>query len=197
MLCFGQIGPVGDHDGHADRQGIECLPQGGQYCLEGHLAPVEGEHIPETLSGAGEGHRPDQQDQQQDEQGGHPDFVESFNAALYASDDDDGVDGHKDGGEQHCQPGERGRAVPVGSQHFIEVAEGIAVDGGGVHGVAEDVAQHPAAHMTVVAGDDKSPGHADPADPGAFFVPQLPEGPHDIRLTGPAHGELCKHQRHP
>ncbi len=82
------------------------------------------------------------------------------------------------------------------AERRVEIAQGIAVDLGGFDRVAVHIAQHPAAHVGVVAGDDERAQHADPADPAPALVAELVEAADDVCLAGPAHGELGEHERH-
>ena len=134
------------------------------------------------------------QNQKQNKECGHPDFIEFLNTAFHAADDDNGVERHEYGGKQDSCPGESCRAIRLKAEHGVKVAGGIAVDCGSFQYVAEDIAQHPTADMIIIAGNDKSAGNADPADPCTASVTELVERAHDIRLARAAYGELGQHQ---
>ena len=197
VLLLGKVGAVSHHDGHTQRQRVERLGQGNEERLWGDLLRVDGQHVAEALARAGQRRRADKEDDQNEEQRRHADLVELLDAALDALDDDERADRHKDKGEEDDRQREEGRARRgVIAEHMIEVAQRVAVDLAGLGGVACDVAQHPAADVGVVAGDDERDRPAHPADPGVALVAELAEGVDDVRLAGAADGELREHRGH-
>ena len=198
ILClvffFFQVGTVGDHNTHAKAQGEKRLSQCRKHGAEGDLAPVGDQHIGKSLGGAGHGKRTHQQNDQNDEQGGHPELIKPFDAVLDALDDDIAGGRHKnrtenDGSQREpCFAG--GRII---AKQPVEIPQRVRIDFSRLGGIARHITQHPAAHMGIVAGDDKRHNHADPADPLKAGVPQLFKAVYGIGLRGTADGQLREH----
>ena len=184
VLMLGQIRAVGDHDGHAQRQGEERLPQRREEGVEADLAPVAAEHIGEADLRAVERDGAREQYNENDEQRGHTDLVELLDAALNALDDDEGVDCHKDRGKE--KGGQREPCLArrgVVAEQAVEIAERIGIDRLRLRNVGHDIAQHPAADVAVIGGDDERHRNTRDADP-------LEAG---IGLCGTADGQLREH----
>jgi len=105
MLLLIQIGTVGDHGAHAQRQREEHLTTGGGKDFKeagGFLndtvgnGPAGNEHVLQAVHSAGQGAGADDADQQCHEQAGHTNGADLLDTAADAAHNDDHGQGHED-----------------------------------------------------------------------------------------------------
>ena len=111
VLLTIQIGTIGDHGAHAQRQREEHLAAGGGKYLEqigcgfdntiGN-GPAGNEHVLQAIHGALQRHGTDDADQQGHEQSGHTDGADLFDTAADAAKDDDHGQRHEDQTVDHA-----------------------------------------------------------------------------------------------
>ena len=148
----------------------------------------------QAFPGAGHGKRPDKQNNEDDKQRRHTDLIKALNAGFHALDDDEAGNAHKDTREDNCSqwepcfPGDG-----IVAQQRIEISQRIGVNLGGLGGVAGHIAQHPAADVAVIGGDDERHRNTRDADPLEAAVAELVEAVDGVRLRGAADGQLREH----
>ena len=150
----------------------------------------------QAFPGAGHGKRPDKQNNEDDKQRRHTDLIKALNAGFHALDDDEAGNAHKDTREDNCSqwepcfPGDG-----IVAQQRIEISQRIGVNLGGLGGVAGHIAQHPAADVAVIGGDDERHRNTRDADPLEAAVAQLAVAIDGIGLRAAADGQFREHDR--
>ena len=173
------VGAVGDHDAHAQGQGEEGLAHGRQHALEGDDGEVRLQVESETLADAlAQGQRVDGDAHHDEEEDGHQHLGHPLDALLHAAGDDDGGDGHEDGGVEDDLPGVDG-----------EAGQDPGVPGEGVHGKLGG----PAAQHRVVAGDEGGDQDGDQTAP-AQVPADLLIGGDGVRRGPAAQVDLAEHR---
>ena len=181
VLLLLQVGAVGDHGAHAQRQGEEHLAAcGSQHRQEvGSLvndavgdSPAGHEHVLQAVDGAVQRAGADDADQQHHEQRGHTHGADLLNTAADTADDDDHGDGHEDqtvddslgGIPEKCAEhlSAYGSAVGVSDRSHGVGAEARAEQ---VAHVQHDVLDAVAAQRAVEEQDEERGQDAHPAHP--------------------------------
>ena len=193
-FLFGEVRAVGSHDRHAERQGEECLTEGGDERAAVDLAEVGGEHVLKTFrSAAAERDGTDKQNDQNNKQGGHADLVEFFDTAGNALEQDVAVQRHENSGKRNGSPGEEERtAHSVIAEQVVEVVQSAVHNGAALGDIGGDVTEHPAADMTVVAKDNERADDTEPTGPGEAPV-KLAEDTDGVLLRMASERKLGNH----
>ena len=149
VLLLIQIGAVGDHNAHAQRQGEEHLTAGGgKHGQEiggffddavGH-SPARNEHVLQAIHRAGQGAGADNADQQHHEQRGHAHGTNLLDTAADAAHDDEHGQRHKDETVDNGLSGVAHKGVEYLCAQRSAVGRSHLRKGGGAEAGAEQIA---------------------------------------------------------
>ena len=165
VLTLTEVGAIGDHGAHRQRQGEEHLTTGRRQnghdagCLvdEAALDRVAGdEHELQTFRSVRERPGTDDDDDEHDEQSGHADLVELLNAAADTVEVDEVADDHEAERHENAHAGvgeQRVKALSAG--HTLEQADNVD----------DDVVDAVAAEDRVEGHDQERGDDGKPADP--------------------------------
>ena len=198
VLLLVQIGTVGDHGAHAQRQGEEHLAAGSGQNVEeagclgndavGHR-PAGYEHVLQAVHGAGQGQSADDADDQGHEQAGHTDGADLFDTAADTAHHDDHGDGHEDQAVDDAL----NRATHE-SAEYLAAGQTVGAETGTeqVAHIDHHVLDAVAAQCAVEEQNEEGGSDAQPAHPAELLAEDL-VGAHST-LTGlAAQSQLAQH----
>ena len=160
------IRAIGDHNAHGKRHRVEQLAHRGQHGIDGEVLHARQQVVLEPGAGARDGQRIAGDDDGQDDEHGHHNAADLFDALLDAAQHDHSVEQHIDDKPSHR------RVEHAGQAHGRKVAEvGVggrldAVPGQEVQQVFDD----PAADDAVIGRDDHRHKGSQPAQKPEPFV---------------------------